>query len=523
MAESSEFSPHHERLRSAIAALALAHIIFLPGWDLAIGGTPRLFLIDDYVGTRIIIPLMMLTLIFASLGFACLQTWRMRPRFANLIWISLVLLAAFSICRTILFTTWVRQIPFIAMNPMVKMCIPIIWIIGWSLPLVWIHFDRYIKISRLLFLLTSPLIIIIWAQLGWTIFNEQKNHQDHGQAMVDSHHTIWVLIFDELDQKLAMESPKSLSICPEFDQWKRFSLFSEQAYPPTNATLTSIPAMISGKQLVKSPTPDNYEFSTQTVREAASQTSWNWSDSLFCDIQRQGNTVAVIGWCFPYGPFYSQDVDRMRWVSPKASALGISRDNTFPSLLYSLLVEVSVAPILYSHRDLESQSRTQMEAVSKVGRYLDDAIKGPLPDLMWVHFPVPHSPSALDAHGNYLGNLVVADRELARLRERLVQAGRFDEATIIILGDHWFRRSTDPLFIRGVENRWDTQDHRIPFFIKLPNQKTGLIESRGFNTIILRRLVNALRSKHIQTPKEVGEWLSANTPYKESPITTGLP
>lgn len=523
MPESSKPSPPLERLRTITASLALAHLIFLPGWDLAIGGSPRLFLVDDYVGVPIVPPLLTLTLAFALLGLASLWARRTYPRLSGLVWIFLILVAAFSLCRTLIFTTWIRQVPFIATNPIVKIAIPIIWVTGCALPIIWLHLGRYIKASQAVLLIVSPLILILWAQLGFNLIRAHGKHQDRGPVMHDSHRTIWILIFDELDQKLAMESPWSPSLCPEFNQWKKFSLFADQAYPPTNATLTSIPAMISGKQLVRGPTSDDYELSARAASEVAHQAGWNWSDSLFRDMREQGSTIGVIGWCFPYGPFYSQEVDRMRWISPKANALGLSRENSFSNILRTLLVEVSLAPILYSQRNLDSQCRTQAMSVRKVEEHLDDALKGPLPDLMWVHFPVPHSPSALGPHENYIGNLKVADRELARLRERLVQAGRFEEATVIILGDHWFRRSEDPIFTRGAESRWDTRDHRVPFFIKLPNQKTGLIESRGFNTILLRRLVNTLRANLIQTPEEVGSWLSANTPYQESYITKELP
>jgi len=114
-------------------------------------------------------------------------------------------------------------------------------------------------------------------------------------------------------------------------------------------------------------------------------------------------------------------------------------------------------------------------------------------------------------------------------RIQLQRRNLWDSATIIITADHWFRLplpsqgSETAQFIHGFEHRWDTRDHRVPFFIKLPNQHTSQEVDQPFNTIVLRNLLAALRSGRIDTPDKIAPWLGQNTPYGESPTTLSLP
>lgn len=509
----------------AITALTLAHLIMLPIWELAIGDSPRLFFLDESIGLQIVPPLLTATGLLAVLGYGLLRLLRRGHAHVYLAWICLALLGGFSFMRSLLFSSFARNIDFLATSGRPKALVMAIWLL--LLISAWraLGTSRWIHLSQTTLRILSPLMISIWASAFM--------HHLHARGQVgaqgtirDSRQTVWVLIFDELDQQLAMESEAAKNFTTEFRSWRSFTFHGTQAFPTSNATLFAIPSLIQGRLFGESPLSDEYEFSRNLISTQGRSRSWDWHDSLFTDVRRSGGQVSVVGWAFPYAPMYGHSLDRVRWISVKAQDTTGAGSPNFRVLLSALFKDALLGPVVYTLMSAESRSRAHRHVGEQVQSWVSEVQKGPLPDLGWIHFPIPHAPSVAGAQGTYLDNLGLADQRLRAFRETLEQRGRWEEATVVVLGDHWFRipvKTAGNPFIEGLTTRWNQKDHRVPFFLKLPNQRIGLTYTEPFNTVILRQLVGACRSGEIQTYDQAATWIGTHSPFAEAPGTRTAP
>jgi len=151
--------------------------------------------------------------------------------------------------------------------------------------------------------------------------------------------------------------------------------------------------------------------------------------------------------------------------------------------------------------------------------------------LTFVHLPVPHAPYVYDrqkgtwdttTERQYFDNVALADRALGELRQTMEQAGTWDQTTVIISSDHWWRID----YWRSKKNLWaevddlneaDHVDYRVPFIVKLPGQTTQLTYEPAFNTVLTHDLVlDVLRGK-VTKAADVSAWLDAHRTIGESP------
>ena len=92
--------------------------------------------------------------------------------------------------------------------------------------------------------------------------------------------------------------------------------------------------------------------------------------------------------------------------------------------------------------------------------------------------------------------------------------GDWDKSIVLVSADHWWR---DALKLNG------RRDHRIPFLLKLADQKARLDCDGLFNTVLTRELLLKLLRGEMKTPSEVAEWIERNSPLGESSLTVNAP
>jgi len=514
-----------DRILDALASLTMATLCCLPAWELLLGGTPRLFVLEEASATAIVLPLLGITGGLGVLFHRC-RPGRRSPGSPALAaaWFLGGLWVAFNLARLFIFSTFIRSIPTIAGSARIKMAIPLVLALALVALAALAGLGRWNRWARTLLLVLSPLAGMIWLQLPWHVASTFRTLPGSLPGR-DSHRTIWILVFDELDAQTALDAPVATTGMSQLAEWRTWTTVFTRAYPPTGATLYSIPAMAQGRQITASMREPDYEFSLGAILRESVAAHWNWSDSIFRDIQEQGGSCAIIGWCFPYAPLYGRNVARTDWVAERAGYDLFPGPQDAWHLTARILAESTVGPLLYATENSERHARSHRMALDGIQKDLDATLRGPLPDLVWVHFPVPHWPAVSHAGGTYLDNLRVVDQVLGSFRDRLKAAGRFDEATVLVLADHWFRHPTPDLasFAGGLEHRWDRRDHRVPFLLKLPNQAEGHEDGRPFNTILLRDLIRGLRKGELRDREQIGAWLAGHTPYAESPLTLDLP
>lgn len=515
-------------LSDALVAITLASFCCLPLWDLVTGGNPRLFLLDDSIGPSIFVPVLILTSLIAIIAMTALCSHRRNgSKLGSFIWILLVLSSFFVLCREFLFSAFARKIIMaIDSRNYIKIFITSCWMSAPILLMVTFGLSKWIALSKKLFIIMCPLPFIISVMTARTLLINKPVRSNQSVISLGSNNPVWVLIFDELDGQIALTTQVIDGNPSEFELWKSISINCTNAYPPAGDTLHSIPALIHGLPFGNTPTDLEYEFSIRTVRSTEKAAQWDWNDSLFSDIRRSGGTSAIIGTYFPYTIFYRNWVETLHWISPKAGIDLYSPEVKLlqPSIFLTLIKETLWGPLIYFMLDETSRSKIHAQALKTMNAHVERLVNSTIPDLTWIHYPIPHAPAIMGRSGSYMENLKIVNIELLKFRMLLEKRGCFNNSTIIITGDHWLRKQfigTD--FTRGLEKRWDTKDHRIPLFIKLPNQIHGEINPDGFNSIILRKLISVIRNGEISTPNELREWIIINTPYSESPLTQSSP
>ena len=525
---SAKMSTLRTRTKDIIVCLTLSHIMFISMWDLTLGHSPRMYMLDDSFSDLILIPLLIITLLSTIISRGSLYTYqRKQSGLAGYFWTSMVTLASISLTRLAVTSPYITKLQLLLGFTRLKLVILIIVIFLLFVSIVKFKQNKWIQYSYAFVLVMSPIVIGIWAPLitRYIKNNPISRLSKHREPIThDSHKTLWVLLFDELDGATVLDNPDGRNRMPELLAWNAFSINCTKAYPPTGSTLFSIPALIHGRQIETADSGSEYEFNLRKIKTEGGNSNWNWDDSIFSDIKSQGGSTAVIGWSFPYAPLYGRTVDAIYSVSPKAVQSGFIHNINFITLLWVIPVEQFLGPVLFNSMSEENFVQTHLDELNQTREFLTNIMDNPLPDLVWVHYPIPHFPATIGREGTYLDNLKIVDTEIAEFRKQLQIRGRFDEATVIILGDHWFRKTpTNYPFSRGLENRWHSKDHRTPFIIKLPPQSIGIIHENGFNSIVTRGFIKELRSGGSSTPRDVGKWLDQHTPYSESPATLTSP
>jgi hypothetical protein len=166
-------------------------------------------------------------------------------------------------------------------------------------------------------------------------------------------------------------------------------------------------------------------------------------------------------------------------------------------------------------------------------RVLESALKAavdPDLDLVLVHSPAPHPPGiydrlkndfSLESKNGYIDNLELVDRTTGDLRRAMESAGIWDQTTVIVSADHWWRTemwSRGPFWTReDAAASGGKMDHRIPFLVKLAGQREQLTYTAGFNTIATHDLILALMRGEVSSPVSVADWLDRHRSITDSP------
>jgi hypothetical protein len=128
--------------------------------------------------------------------------------------------------------------------------------------------------------------------------------------------------------------------------------------------------------------------------------------------------------------------------------------------------------------------------------------------LVFIHLPVPHGPEIFDRYSSgvtpfavhkdwFFDNLLLADRTLGVIRGSMEQAGLWDHSAIIITSDHSLRQvmmaHPDPVPL-------------VPFMVKMPGQRQGVVFDTPFTTPIIRPLISAILRGEV-TAANLPDWM----------------
>lgn len=327
-----------------------------------------------------------------------------------------------------------------------------------------------------------------------------------------------LLVFDELDQRIAFaERPAGVEL-PEFDRLRGEAIFAATAYPPGTLTMLSLPSLTIGKRVSAAQAVRPNELML-TLKDSNEEVGWSTLPNVFSAARADGFDTAVVGWYHPYCRVIGNSLTSCFW-GPVVDAISPLRGE--PTMLKSMSHWAETAlfriPGMF-HAFKSRYERERCEAhIEEHLRILERAKMASHKSefgLTLLHFPIPHHPFIYDRARNalssnpdrtYEDNLVLTDRTLGEMRREMEAAGLWEDTTVLVTSDHGWRSPPDGKI-----------DKRVPFILKLARQKQGVTYDAAFNTALTSQLIQAILNGALSTPESVVRWLDQNRSSVETP------
>jgi hypothetical protein len=335
---------------------------------------------------------------------------------------------------------------------------------------------------------------------------------------------LW-MVFDEMDQSLTFTRRHSVLNLPEIDRLRSEAVYASNVYPPSDSTLISMPAMITGRLISKAKVAGPSEVML-TYAGSDEAVKWSTQPNIFSEARSYGVNSAVIGWYHPYCRILGQDLTFCSYQEFGRKPFG----QVMTEQIKSMVRTVPLASYygVFEEKDPEQQERRRRFKESYSG-ILDQARRAAVdPDvgLLLIHWPIPHPPAIfnhvtneldLSRESGYVGNLALVDRTLGELRREMEAAGLWDETIVLVTSDHWFRSEMHFRTKEDAEALAGPPNHRVPFMLKLAGQKQRVDYDGEFNNVLAHDLLLALLRGELKSPESVKSWLDTNRSVGESP------
>lgn len=380
-------------------------------------------------------------------------------------------------------------------------------------------------------LLFSPFVLVTFGQAAWQWRKEGRPSAANTAGILPAaqkrrQRVVWI-VFDELDQRATFLLRPSSVALPELDDLRARSWHAENAYPPNRLTMMAIPSLLTGKIVCSlDPTAGASgpslkmagEFKGVPVSETA---------TVFKRARELGFRVGVVGWYHPYCRSFAADVERCE----DARTLVAKHLGLWGQMKHALASDEMIASLPLGYR-LLNRRKTKARRIpygpelhlliyQEVMQEAKSLIVDRNVDLAFVHFPIPHLPEIFDrrtgeatasGEGSYFDNLALVDRTVGELRRVLENAGLWDETSLLLMSDHWWRIDAYDFFFKGdlrAEERPFASlplDARVPFLLKLAGAGGGRSYDKPFNTVLAHDLVLALLRDELRHPEDVDRW-----------------
>lgn len=405
---------------------------------------------------------------------------------------------------------------------------------------------RALPTLRAFFLVLSPMFLVLTAQ-GLTAYRNSStwSYQAHLAGMLPStasgNRVIWI-VFDELDYRMLFPARPARIQLPHFDALRKTSVFADHVKSPAPDTTAAIPSLLLGQKI---PTDAGIRLGSRPVRVqfdgCTNFASLRSQQDVFRRARDAGYNTAVSGWFYAYCRLFGQSLSAC--ATQEGAGWAVIPQKLFRN-----------RPFLFKAAFLASWQARSLPLVGRWhwvdfmpngGRYyremhlmpvkfvLAHAFKmlhNPNLNFLLLHWPVPHPPGiwntrnqtfSTSSQSNYFDNLELADRILGRIRAALEEDGTWDRTTILVSADHPFRPRSwlTGEMARNLSNDAHSEMMRltnlkrqpyIPFFLKLPGQKTEVDYHREFNSVLSADLLLAALQGQIRTPAQSVQWLDAH-------------
>ena len=510
-------------IKDAIIALSLANLCFIVSWNELLAAPIRRF----NTCLAIIINVILLASFFwIAMTLARRSRTQLAARVARLLF-PLVLLLPLNGLLRILFP---HIMPF---NLLIVIGLGIA-VMGLYEIMPW--YPRIIRTAEVAVMVLFPFCVIAIAQASWSLKSTPR--KSIVQPVIDGNPTgrrvLW-LLFDEMDQHVAFSNRPATLNLPELDRLREQALYARNVYSPSDSTLVSVPALITGKIL------SNTEMVNQsklmiTFADADRSVDWGSQPNVFSRAREAGFNTTLIGWYLPCCNMIGESLTNCSWVDTEAVTLSESLSKQIQDVISTIPIASS---FVFAHRleaNRTDERRRTLESYIETLQAAKAAIADPNFGLVLVHWPVPHPPGIYSRRKNafetndessYLDNLKLVDQALGELRSCMEGAGTWDNTTVLVTSDHWWRtdiwRPTDSWTREDAETEKGDTDHRVPFLLKLAGQRTTVTYDPVFNNVLTQDLVDGLLRGDLTSPDSVAQWIDQHRSIGETPYRFNLP
>jgi len=316
---------------------------------------------------------------------------------------------------------------------------------------------------------------------------------------------VWVL-FDEWDGALTFDGADVAHRLPALADFRATSLDATAAQAPATHTVISVPALLTGRLLADASPADANDLWLRPL-DGSGQSRFQQAPNLIRTLSNHGLAAGIAGWSLPYCRLFPNDLAACFSIPSDLNLrqdLGLY-DLTVSNLAMAILPENNLRTVIKWMPDTENH-RIIYDALTPISeRYAAD----PSLDFVFLHLPIPHLPVIYNRatgeeradlfHADYADNLALVDRTVQRLKAAMVAGGVWDDTTVLLSSDHWFRKarhSPGQLF------------NRVPFLLKLKGQHSPARYQPRFNTIVTAGLLTAIVDGGVKQPEEAIRWLT---------------
>jgi len=370
---------------------------------------------------------------------------------------------------------------------------------------------------RMLFVITFPFAALVILQLSWysitslavadTMSESRGPNIDLPEAKASDSSEgsrVLVLVFDELDYRLAFPERPQFVRLPELDRFSKQAIEFTNALPLSSNTMEAIPALLVGKRVSKVTIADR-ETIVLNFEGSEDGRSLSSMQNLFSETHKSGKTLSIVGFYHPYCRLFrrlytdclvSSHLDH----DVRLHRLGKQVDGSriFSQKLMNMFLQgipgTKVGRIWNHGVILQHVRKT-------VSRFEEN--------LIFIHLALPHTPVIFNANTGrmryfnisplgYFDNLVLTDNFLGEIRRTMEEMGSWDSTAVLITSDHPWRKA----------DRYDGKiDPRIPLLIKMPGQKESTLYEKEFSAEYIKDLVLNILAKEGIDPASVVAWL----------------
>jgi hypothetical protein len=502
-----------ERVKNGLVALSLANLCMINAWF------PALYDADfGYFNKLRVNTSTLLALAAVELGIAFSVWWAMgivrHHRSRGLRWI-----------RNLGFAYLLLQaLDFLRIN---LLSLPMDHLVGWMkapagilgaatvLGLAVWRRHNVIQVVGVALGLLSPLAFFVLSRIVLLLLGIEHLEQHVGEPALQPLRAIqpgqprivWI-IFDGTDQRVTFDQhPADLRI-PALDRLRRESLYATNAYAPADATLLSMPSLISGQRCAQADFKSASDL-TLTLADTNRVVAWSQLPSVFDAARELGINSAVVGWYHPYDRVLSRSLSYCAWYSrPENEPVRA------PTFFGSACRQIGslFGKFYLRYRFIQTCKESMGDSLSVV----TNSNYG----LVMLHLAPPHRPGVYNrATGQftirpqsrvegYFSNLVLANDWLAKLRAELEQSGQANRTWIIFSADHSWRAS------RMYDGK---RDLRVPFLVKVPGINQGVTYAPEFSTVLTHDLILAILRGEIVGQPDLVSWLDTHRAVLSKP------